>query len=144
MAKKPADRFASAGDLATAATEALTHREQDQAATILQRSEAATRPVPPPPPSQPRMYASQPTPPPYPTQPPPPSAPRPAAFHTGPPASGPPSGPMWSTSPPPPGPPQQPPTGGSKVPWIPIAAAAAVFVLILGGLGIWLVTKPDD
>ncbi len=67
MAKKPADRFASAGDLATAATEALTHREQDQAATILQRSEAATRPVPPPPPSQPRMYASQPTPPPYPT-----------------------------------------------------------------------------
>ncbi|MGZ5377960.1 MAG: serine/threonine-protein kinase [Mycobacterium sp.] len=145
MAKKPADRFASAGDLATAATEALTHREQDQAATILQRSEAATRPVPPPPPSQPRMYASQPTPPPYPTQPPPPpSAPQPAAFHTGPPASGPPSGPMWSTSPPPPGPPQPPPSGGSKVPWIPIAAAAAVFVLILGGLGIWLIAKPDD
>ena len=144
MAKKPADRFASAGDLATAATQALTHREQDQAATILQRSEAATRPVPPPPPSQPRMYASQSTPPPYPTPPPPPSAPRPAAFHTGPPAGGPPSGPMWSTSPPPPGPPHQPPSGGSKVPWIPIVAAAAVFVLILGGLGIWLIAKPDD
>jgi serine/threonine kinase PknH len=144
MAKKPADRYASAGDLATAATEALTHREQDQAATILQRSEAATRPVPPAPPSQPRMYASQPTPPPYPTQPPPPTGPRAAAFHTGPPAGGPPSGPMWSTSPPPPGPPQQPPSGGSKVPWIPIAAAAAVFALILGGLGIWLITKPDD
>ena len=119
MAKKPADRFASAGDLATAATEALTHREQDQAATILQRSEAATRPVPPPPPSQPRMYASQPTPPPYPTQPPPPSAPRPAAFHTGPPASGPPSGPMWSTSPPPARSASAAAVGGSKVPWIP-------------------------
>jgi serine/threonine-protein kinase len=50
---------------------------------------------------------------------------------------------MWSTSPPPPGQPQ-PPTGGSKIPWIPIAAAAAVFVLILGGLGIWLIAKPDD
>jgi len=51
---------------------------------------------------------------------------------------------MWSTSPPPPGSPQQPPSGGSKVPWIPIAAAAAVFVLILGGLGIWLGTRGDD
>ena len=51
MAKKPDERYSSAGDLATAATAALTHREQDQAATILQRSEAATRPayMPPPP-----------------------------------------------------------------------------------------------
>lgn len=48
---------------------------------------------------------------------------------------------MWSTTPPPPGPPQKPP---SKVPWIPLAAVAAVFVLILGALGIWLITKPDD
>lgn len=146
MAKKPADRYVSAGDLATAATDALTHREQDQAATILQRSEAATRPVPPPPPpSQPRMYASQSPPPPYGTQPPPPpSAPRPAAFHTGPPPpAGPPSGPMWSTTPPP-GPPQTPPSGGAKVPWIPIAAVGAVLALILGGLGIWLIAKPDD
>jgi serine/threonine-protein kinase len=158
MAKKPEERYASAGDLAAAATDALTHREQDQAATILQRSEAATRPVPPPPPpSQPRMYSSQPPqqpPPPYSTQtPPPPSGPQPAAFHTGPPPTGgPPSGPMWSTPPPPPsgpihqtpGPPQQPPSGGSKVPWIPIAAAGAALVLVLGGVGIYLGTKGDD
>src|ERR1700712_1022292 len=44
MAKKPGERFATAGDLATAATDALTLRDQDQAATILQRSEAATMP----------------------------------------------------------------------------------------------------
>jgi serine/threonine-protein kinase len=156
MAKKPEDRYASAGDLAAAATDALTHREQDQAATILQRSEAATRPVPPPPPpSQPRMYSSQPPqqpPPPYSTQTPPPSGPRPAAFHTGPPTSGgPQSGPMWATSPPPPpsGPlqqtsGQQPPSGGSKIPWIPIAAAGAVLVLILGGVGLWLGTRGED
>ena len=151
MAKKPDDRYASAGDLATAATDALTHREQDQAATILQRSEAATRPAmmpPPPPPSQPRLQTPPPTPPPYPvshTAPPPPSGPRPVAFHTPPPpSSGPPSGPMWSTSPQPPGPPQKPPSGGTKVPWIPLAAAAAVFVLVVGTLGIWLMVRQDD
>jgi serine/threonine kinase PknH len=159
MAKKPGDRYASAGDLASAATAALTHREQDQAATILQRSEAATKPVPPTPlPSSPR-YPISPTPPGYSHTPPPgppptpasfpiantppPSGSRPQAFHT-PSPGGPPSGPMWSTSPPPPGPPQQPPSGGSKVPWIPLAAAGAVIVLVLGALGIWLITKPDD
>ena len=153
MAKKPDERYASAGDLATAATDALTHREQDQAATILQRSEAATRPAmmpPPPPPSHPQLQTPPPTPPPYQFShtsppPPPPSGPRPVAFHTpSPPSSGPPSGPMWSTSPPPPGPPQKPPSGGTKVPWIPLAAAAAVFVLVVGALGIWLIVKPDD
>src|SRR6188472_2980082 len=44
MAKKPEERYASAGDLAMAATEALTARDQDQAETILQRGEAATMP----------------------------------------------------------------------------------------------------
>jgi serine/threonine-protein kinase len=30
------------------------------------------------------------------------------------------------------------------VPWIPIAAAAGVFVLVIGALGIWWLVKPDD
>ncbi|MGH3677528.1 MAG: serine/threonine-protein kinase [Mycobacterium sp.] len=60
MAKKPDDRYASAGDLAVAANKALTQRDQDQAATILQRSQDATMPG-----------IAGTTPPPY-----------PAAFHT--------------------------------------------------------------
>jgi serine/threonine kinase PknH len=51
---------------------------------------------------------------------------------------------MWSTTPPPPGSPQTPPSGGTKVPWIPLAVAGAVFVLVVGGLGIWLIAKPSD
>jgi serine/threonine kinase PknH len=47
---------------------------------------------------------------------------------------------MWAA--PPPGPPGPPPRKGT--PWIPIAAAAAVFVLVLGALGIWFLIKPDD
>lgn len=47
---------------------------------------------------------------------------------------------MWTAVPPPPGPPR----AKNKVPWIPIATAAGVFVLVLGGLGIWLMTKSDD
>lgn len=141
MAKKPEERFASAGDLATAANGALTDRDQDQAASILQRSQAATMPgtplpAQPPPrpihqtPPQPLAHTPQPTP------------PRPAAFHTPPPPpGGPPSGPMWTT--PPPGPPgSQPPRKGT--PWIPIAAVAAVFVLVVGSIGIWLLTREDD
>ena len=44
MSKKPEDRYASAGDLAVAANDALTQRDQDQAANILQRSLEATMP----------------------------------------------------------------------------------------------------
>jgi serine/threonine kinase PknH len=144
MAKKPDERFASAGDLAMAANDALTDRDQDQAATILQRSEAATMPgtaPPAAPPGRPIHQTPPPTPPPPPSQTPPPAS-RPAAFHTPPPPSGgPPSGPMWTA--PPPGPPgQRPPSKG--IPWVPIAAAAAVFVLIVGSLGIWLLVRPDD
>src|SRR3954468_6079550 len=41
MAKKPQDRYVSAGDLAIAANDALSERDQDQAATILQRGQDA-------------------------------------------------------------------------------------------------------
>jgi len=45
MAKKPEDRFASAGDLALAAHEALSDPDQDHAAHILRRSQEATLPA---------------------------------------------------------------------------------------------------
>jgi serine/threonine kinase PknH len=44
MAKNPEDRYASAGDLARAATQALTNPDQNRAATILRRSEESTLP----------------------------------------------------------------------------------------------------
>jgi rhodanese-related sulfurtransferase len=43
MGKKPEDRYASAGDLAIAANDALSERDQDQAATILQRGPVRRR-----------------------------------------------------------------------------------------------------
>lgn len=145
MAKKPEDRYASAGDLAAAANDALTQRDQDQAATILQRSEAAGTAPPPPPPAW------------YQTPPPTPPGAHPAAFHTPPPPgggppsgpmgapsqpSGPPSGPMWAT----PAPTGPRPAGAPRkgTPWLPIAAAIAVFVVALGTVGIWFLVKPDD
>lgn len=129
MAKKPEDRYASAGGLAAAANDALTQRDQDQAATILQRSEAATPylSTPPPAPQGPPIYQTPP-----PTPPPPP-----AAFHT---PAGPPSGPMWSTTPP--GPPGKPPSKSNV--WIPVAAAVAVFALVLSAVGIWFLLTPDQ
>jgi serine/threonine-protein kinase len=140
MAKKPEERYATAGDLATAATDALTPREKDQAATILQRSEAATLPggVPAdqgatmaaptsPPPSYPPVPGATPPPYPYPPAPTPYSTnPSLGATPTPPPyGATPPPVPVGATpgpypaAPPPPqqygftgGPPGQPPMGG--------------------------------
>jgi serine/threonine-protein kinase len=126
MAKKPADRYASAGDFAAAANDALTQRDQDQAANILQRSQHATMPAPYPTP--------QPTPPPYQTTPPPPPPPTPPAFPASSPAA---FAGQWN--PPPPGGPTKRGTA-----WIPLAAAAAVFALVLGAVGVWLVLRKDE
>ncbi len=134
MAKKPEDRYASAGDLAAAANHALTRRDQDQSATILQRSQDATMPgigaglfhtpQPGPPPAPPPFRAA--TPAPFLAQ----SAPSPAK-------SAPATGPQWNTPPP------RPPAKKSTT-WIPLAAASAVFVLVLGALGAWWAFKSDD
>src|ERR1700754_2185124 len=73
MAKKAEDRYASAGDLAMAAHDALSDPDQDHAEHILRRSREATMPgteLAPPPPPAPRYTTPPPT-------PPPPSAPVP-------------------------------------------------------------------
>lgn len=126
MAKKPAERFASAGDLAAAATDALSVRDQDQAAHIVQRGEAATMPGP--------RFGAPPPPPPFGATPPPGATPAP--FYAAPP---PPPPPNWHT--PPPGRPPQP---RKKTPWLPIAAAAGVLALVLAAVGIYFAVKPED
>ncbi|OBG33938.1 serine/threonine-protein kinase PknH/PknJ [Mycobacterium sp. E3198] len=116
MAKKPEDRYASAGDLALAAHEALSDPDQDHANNIVRRSQEATLPAtaeahtadsggptlaasavgpPQPPASTPPPAPVQGSPPPYPTAPssgPMPQAaptPRPWAPDSGPVPSGP-------------------------------------------------------
>jgi serine/threonine-protein kinase len=155
MAKKPEERFATAGDLANAATEALTPRDQDHAATILQRGEAATAPggVPadqgatmaapttppfvamPPPPyaATPPPVAAGATPGRFPTAPPPPQQ---YGFTGGPPPAG--GGPPWN---PPPGP---NPRRGKNTPWLPIAVIAGVLVLVVGAVGTFFLTRSDS
>jgi serine/threonine kinase PknH len=161
MAKDPKDRYATAGDLAMAAHEALTTPDQDKAETILARSEASTVPATfTPPPTAPPGFTtpppSYPTPPPgYPTPPPgstPP--PTPASFQAStqppyqpPPPTGPsgpwgPTGPTGPTGGPPGGvPPWQPPPSGPmptgpggqppKRNWLPIIAAIVAFVIVV-------------
>jgi serine/threonine-protein kinase len=123
MAKRADERFASAGDLAMAATAALTSPDQDQAAAILQRGQAAPAPGLPFDPNAtmaaPGRLMSPPPPPPPSWTPPPGSAPPGAA----PPGAGPPR--------------------GNKVPWIPLAAIGGVVVVLIAALGIFLV-MPDD
>jgi hypothetical protein len=111
MAKKPEDRYASAGDLALAATEALSDPDQDHAANILRRSQQATLPAssPPPPtlaateiappqPPAPRVSTPPPSPYPYPASSGPISGPVPQSSQGGPPSWAPSSGPVPTPS----------------------------------------------
>jgi serine/threonine kinase PknH len=198
MAKKPEDRFASAGDLALAAHEALSNPDQDHAADILRHSQESTLPgssqITPAPltaaesatqmaPPQPHVTTppatpARSTPPPYISASGPSSGPIsrsvPPTAQTGHPwAPG--SGPMPAASqqsqpgpapqhyqgstgnwggPPPSGPQQQTsPTHWNqgpqaaaqpkRNPWPIIAAVAVVLVLVVGGVGIWLITRPS-
>ncbi|QUR68491.1 serine/threonine-protein kinase [Mycobacterium spongiae] len=89
MAKKPEDRFASAGDLALAAHDALSTPDQDHAADIVRRSQESTLPG---------TAAAAPQPPTMPaTTPPTPPGVYPPAQSYGDPAT---SGPMPQSSPP--------------------------------------------
>jgi serine/threonine kinase PknH len=132
MAKRPDERYATAGELARAAHQALTNPDQDQAEDILRRSTESTMPhkavapqsVPYPPAGYVVPANSGRTPPPTPTRPPTwasTSGPRPTpgppvipdcGFNrprTGP-SPGSPGGPLLGPPPgPPPGPPQAPP-----------------------------------
>lgn len=140
MAKKPEDRYASAGDLALAAKAALSNPDQDRAATILRRSQEAALPgaenpgvntvlAPAPAPPRPHQPAFN-TPPP---------APFAAPYYQGGNANwgGPP--PQFANA----APWGQPPPKPRRKAWPAIVAVAAVLVLVAGGVVIWLVVRPE-
>ncbi|WP_421844869.1 protein kinase domain-containing protein [Mycobacterium sp.] len=171
MAKQPEDRYASAGDLALAAHDALSHPDQDHAVDILRRSQESTLPGPgvdqppptarvtTPPPAAPIAPSLTPPTPAYadpyssePQQQPTPAG-QPGWVPANPPAPAPQyfQSTSWNATPPPPpqpgGPPSwnQPSPPRKSNPWPIVAGAVAlVLFLVLGALGIWAVTRRDN
>jgi serine/threonine-protein kinase len=134
MAKKPEDRYASAGDLAMAAHDALSTPDQDAAADILRRSQEATALTPETRPLEPTVRAAA-----------PPSPAPPWAPQSGPmPAAGTPPPQYWGGPGPVPhaGPTSWGPAPKKRNPWPVVAAVAVVLVVVVGGVGIWLLVKP--
>ncbi|OBK43009.1 protein kinase [Mycobacterium gordonae] len=171
MAKKPADRYGSAGDLARDAHKALSHPDQDHATDIVRRSQESTIPEHlrnppaaqrfshpgPPAPARPPGASSRPPAAPRPPGPARPSAPPRPPTPPRPPAPQHPSAasPGAPRQPGPPGPapaftgpwPATSPAEQSRArnPWAIVAGVAAVvLVLMLSGIGIWALNKDDD
>lgn len=137
MAKDPKARYASAGELAHAANEALSSQDQDRAEEIVERSEEATLPETAHEPLQTHTPAATPQPRSYPgSWPMTPHAPH----GTG---SFPPGGGWHAPLPPPPPirPFSRPPRRSSRGPMV---AAAVVAALVIGGLLIWLVPSGNN
>ena len=141
MAKNPNDRYASAGDLALAAHQALSNPDQDHATTLLQRSQEATAPP---------MGATTPAtgfnPPSSTTPPPPPPFQQAASW---PPVNTSTPIPGWGPGAPPPThagqPPYYPPPAPvrKRNPWPIVAGVAILLVAILGAVSIWALTRPE-
>ena len=151
MAKKPQDRYASAGDLARAAHEALTNPDQTQAVNILRHSEESTLPgmkqaavapvqQPPPPVAQQPSPAWSPAPDSGPIHRP--GQPAPNLGQYQPPWGGPPpqfAGPAPFSHGHPPAPPRK------RNPWAIVAGVAAVVVvLVVAAIGISIAVGHDD
>ncbi|WP_264916089.1 serine/threonine-protein kinase [Mycobacterium kiyosense] len=168
MAKRPEDRYASAGELAQAARDALSNPDRDRVSDIVRRSQETALPerfvdpktvrhsrppsAGPPRPSGPIRSGARPLnhPPAGRRAPHPPQMPSAPTSSTG--------NPTWALARPPSGPipgaPPTPPFSG-PVSWQPAAprgrnhwaivagVAAVVLVLIVAAIGIWAATKDD-